>query len=132
MALTLAVDTAASVESVPTGADAWWSMRHWYFDAYPWAAAAERAVATGAPDASARLQTAEPAAQENRWAAAAAARARARLSGDPDELSHALSLFEALGARYERACTLALMPSRLEEAQEELDELGVPLPHHVG
>jgi hypothetical protein len=123
---------APSFTDPPVGEDAWWQVRHWYFDAYPWAAAAELAAASGAADASARLLTAEPAASENRWSAAVVARARARLTGDADELTRALGLFEQLGARYERACTLALMPSRLEEARAELDELGVPLPANGG
>ena len=39
-------------------------------------------------------------------------RARARLTGDPGDLQVALAAFEQLDARYERACTLALMPER--------------------
>jgi predicted ATPase/DNA-binding CsgD family transcriptional regulator len=114
---------------LPTGPDAWGQTRHWYFDAYPWALAADLAVAAGRPDAAARLAAAEPAARENRWAAACLARTRARLSGDAADLDAAVTAWERLGARYERACTLALVPSRRAEARTELDALGVPMPH---
>jgi hypothetical protein len=40
-----------------------------------------------------------------------------------------LAAWEQLGARYERACTLALIPCRLDEARAELADLGVPMPH---
>jgi hypothetical protein len=56
-------DAAQLVDALPTDADAWWQVRHWYFDAYPWAAAAELAVAAGLPDAQARLVAAQPAAR---------------------------------------------------------------------
>ena len=74
-------EAAQLLAHLPTGKNAWWQVRHWYFDAYPWAVAAELAVAAGLPDAAARLAAAEPAAQENRWAAACVARARGRLTG---------------------------------------------------
>ncbi|MBV9594404.1 MAG: ATPase [Actinobacteria bacterium] len=113
---------------LPVGAGVWWKERHWYFDAYPWAAAAELAVAGGHPDAAARVAAAEPAATENRWAAAVLARTRARLSLDLADVELALAAWEGLDARYERACTLALHPARRAEAQAELAELGVGAP----
>jgi hypothetical protein len=113
---------------LPTEKDGWWQVRHWYFDAYPWAVAADLAVAAGLPDAAARLAAAEPAAQGNRWAAACVARARARLTGDPADLAAAVTAWERIGSRYERACTLALIPSRRTEATAELAALGIPLP----
>jgi predicted ATPase/DNA-binding CsgD family transcriptional regulator len=112
----------------PIGDDAWQNVRHWYFDAYPWAAAAEFAAAAGHPDAPERLRTAEPAARENPFAAGLLARAHARLTGDPAHFQTALDIFEKLEARFERAATLALMPSRLDEARSEFHELGVPMP----
>jgi hypothetical protein len=118
----------ALLEELPVGDDAWWHVRHWYFDAYSWAAAAELAVAAGHPDAAARLRTAIPAAQENPFAAGLLARAHGRLTGDPSHFATAVQTFEKLEARYERAATLALMPSRLDEARSEFEELGVPLP----
>jgi hypothetical protein len=116
---------------LPTGKDAWWQVRHWYFDAYPWAVAADLAAAAGLPDAAARVAAAEPAAQENRWAAACVARARGRLTGDPADLAAAVTAWEQVGARYERACTLALIPSRRTEAATELAALGIPLPSNA-
>jgi hypothetical protein len=92
--------------------------------------AAELAVAAGLPDAAQRLKAARPVAQENRWAAACLARAEARLSGDARDFENALAAWEELDARYERACTLALMPKRRAESESELQALGVPMPHH--
>ncbi len=119
---------AAEGVAPPTDPDAWWQVRHWYFDAYPWAACAELAAASGRGDAPAGLVASEPVARENAWAAAVLARARARLSGDPADFATALVRFENLYARYERACTLALIPARRDEAEAELDELGVAMP----
>jgi hypothetical protein len=116
-----------ALQSSPA-ADSWWQVRHWYFDAYPWAAAAELAVATARPDASAWLHAARPAAQENLWAAAVIARARGRFTGDQADIARALTGFEQLGARYEHACTLALVPGRSDEAHRELERLGVRRP----
>jgi hypothetical protein len=56
------------------------------------------------------------------------ARAGGRLTGDSAQLATAASAREQAGSRYERACTRALIPSRLEEAGAELDDLGVPMP----
>jgi predicted ATPase/DNA-binding CsgD family transcriptional regulator len=118
-------DAARLVAHLPVDDDAWWQLRHWYFDAYPWAVAAEMAVAAGLSDAPRRLAAAQPAGGENRWAAACLARAKARLTGDAEDLETALTAWEQLGARYERACTLALMPKRRAEAESELRALGV-------
>ena len=113
---------------LPTERDSWWQIRHWYLDAYPWAAAAELAAAINQADAVARLVALEPVAQENVWAAATLARARFRVTGDPTELAASIARFDQLEARYELACTLALIPSRRDEARAELDDLGVPMP----
>jgi hypothetical protein len=118
-------------DELPIGDDAWSHVRHWHLDAYAWAAAAEFAVAAGHPDAPARLRTAEPAARENLFAAGLVARAHGRLTGEPKFFERALATFENLGARYERAATLALLPARLDEARSEFDQLGVPMPHRV-
>lgn len=124
-------DAARLIAHLPTGADAWWGVRHWYFDAYPWAVAAELAVTAGLPDAAERLAAAQPVARENRWAAACLARARARLTGDAHDLEHALRAWEEIGARYERACTLALMPKRRAEADSELRALRISMPRQT-
>ncbi len=112
----------------PVERDAWWQIRHWYFDAYPWAARAEHAVASRHPDAGECLLAAEAVGRENAWAAGVLYRARARMTGDPADLAAALTTFERLDARYEQACTLALDPARRHEAAAELDFLGVPMP----
>lgn len=122
-------DAANLLSTLPTGAGAWQQMRHWYFDAYPWAIAAELALAADLPDAGARLAAAESMAHENRWAAAVLARTRARRTGDAADFADAITAWEQLDARYERACTLALIPSRVDEARAELDDIGVPMPH---
>ena len=58
------------------------STRHWDYDAYAWALAAEAAVIAGLPGATQRLAAAAPAAQENLWAAACLARANGRLHNE--------------------------------------------------
>jgi hypothetical protein len=47
------------------------------------------------------------------------------------DLAAAVTAWERVGARYERACTLALIPSRRAEAAAELAELAelaIPMP----
>jgi hypothetical protein len=122
---------ATRFDDLPIGDDAWSKVRHWYFDAYPWTAVAELAAAAAHPDAAVRLRTAEPAARENVFAAGLLSRAHARLSGDRRHFDAALQTFEDLGARYERAATLALMPARVDEAHSEFHELGVLMPNQV-
>ncbi|NRQ37789.1 ATPase [Nonomuraea sp. NN258] len=94
------------------------------FRAYARATGGELAVIAGLPDAAARLAEAEPPAAENAWAAACLARARGRLRGDRDELEAAVAGWERIGARYERARTLLLLPDRSGEGRAELSALG--------
>jgi predicted ATPase/DNA-binding CsgD family transcriptional regulator len=89
---------------------------------YREAIAAELAVAAGLPGAADWLAATNPG--ENDWAAACLARARGRLSGDEDELRKAVAGWERIDARFERACTLLLLPGRADEAIHELTELG--------
>ncbi|WP_336206365.1 ATP-binding protein [Nonomuraea sp. LPB2021202275-12-8] len=95
-----------------------------FFRAYARAAGAELAVVAGLPDAAARLEAAEPAAEENAWAAACLARARGRLLGDRGHVEAAVEEWARVGARFERACTLLLLPGRAEEGRAELAALG--------
>jgi predicted ATPase/DNA-binding CsgD family transcriptional regulator len=107
-------------------ADAAFPERWW--EGYARAAGAELAVVAGLPDAAERLAQLEPLAAEHRWAAACSARARGRLSRDPDAIAEALTRWEQLGARFERACTLLLLPDREAEGGAELHEIGCPPP----
>ncbi|MFI0367867.1 LuxR C-terminal-related transcriptional regulator [Actinomadura sp. 1N219] len=90
---------------------------------YSHAVGAELAVVAGLPDAAARVAAAEAAAAENAWGAACLARARGRLHGDPGELAAAVEGWERIGARFERASTLLLLPERADEGCAELATL---------
>ncbi|GAB3826060.1 ATP-binding protein [Kribbella italica] len=90
---------------------------------YAHAAGAELAVVAGLPDAAERLAEAGPAAAENDWAAACLARAAARRTGDLELLAESVAQWERLGARFERAVTLQLIPFRADEGAAELAAL---------
>ena len=104
-------------------ADADFPERWW--EGYARAAGAELAVVAGLPDAADRLDRLAPLADEHRWAAACLARARGHLTGDPDVVAESLAMWERLDARYERACTLLLIPDREAEGRAELRAIGV-------
>jgi predicted ATPase/DNA-binding CsgD family transcriptional regulator len=106
----------------------WYDARHWHYDAYAWAMAAEVAVVSAHPDAAHRLAAAAPVAQENLWAAACLARARGRLHDDRAALEESLASWQRIGSRFERACTLLLLPDRAAEGRAELAALGCPPP----
>ncbi|MEV4015732.1 LuxR C-terminal-related transcriptional regulator [Nonomuraea angiospora] len=77
------------------------------------AAAVELAVAAGLPRAGADLAAAFATAadaRDNDWAAATVLRAIGRQHADPDVLTRAAELWERMGARFEHACTLKLLP----------------------
>ncbi|MFI5696306.1 ATP-binding protein [Kribbella sp. NPDC051586] len=97
----------------------WWAP-------YARTAAAELAVVAGLPDAPDLLASAAAEAAENDWAAACLARATARSTGDLDALGSAAEAFDRIGARFEWACTLALLPDRAAEGRTELALLQVP------
>jgi hypothetical protein len=118
-------DALDVVAPIPAEPEAWGAVRHWWFDAYQWAVAAEVAVVAEAPDAEARLAAAAPVAEQNRWAAACLARARGRRFESDALLRESVAAWESLGARYERACTLRLLPDRAAEGMAELTALGV-------
>lgn len=84
---------------------------------------AELAVMADLPDAGYRIIAAEPYAAESDWAAACLARVRGRL-GDHAALADAVEQWYRLGARFERAATLALLPDRADEGRAELAALG--------
>jgi hypothetical protein len=76
---------------------------------YARAAAAELAVVAKLPDAAAILSAAEPAGEQNDWAAACLTRAKGRLLGDVAALESSLAQWTRLGAAFERASTLRLL-----------------------
>ncbi len=106
----------------------WYDEPHSDLSAYAWAMAAEVAVVAGLPDAGRQLTAAEAAGQENDWAGACLARARGRRHGDPRAMAASVAGWEAIGARFERACTLLLLPGRAAEGHAELAALGCPAP----
>jgi predicted ATPase/DNA-binding CsgD family transcriptional regulator len=113
---------AATVEEAQaTFPERWW-------EGYARAAGAELAVVAGLPDAAERLARVEPVAAQHRWAAACLARARGRLEHSRDSITQAIRAWERLDARFERACTLLLLPDRETEGQAELRALGCPPP----
>ncbi|MFI9842790.1 ATP-binding protein [Nonomuraea sp. NPDC051941] len=83
----------------------------WY-EAYARSAGAELAVVAGLPAAAERLAAAMPYAEQNDWAAACLARTRGILHGDRDALAEAVERWTSIDARFERACTLRLLPGR--------------------
>ena len=120
---------AAALAGLGIGERPWYdNTRHWDYDAYAWALAAEAAVIAGLPDATQRLAAAAPAAQENLWAAACLARANGRLHNDRAALEESLAGWQRIGSRFEHACTLLLMPDRAAHGHAELDALGCPPP----
>ena len=88
------------------------------------ALAAEVAVAAGVADARARLDAARRIGEENDYAAAYLLRAAGRLHGDESLLEQSVHEWEKLGARFERACTLQLLPARSAEGHAELAAMG--------
>lgn len=98
------------------------------YEPYARAVKAELAVVAGLPDAAERLSVAASAAEQNDWAAAGLARARGRLYHDQAALTASVKGWELIGARFERACTLLLIPDRAHEGRTELAAIGVPQP----
>lgn len=119
---------AAACAGLGIGDRPWYDTRHWHYDAYAWAIAAEVAVVAALPDAARRLAATAPVAQENLWAAACLARANGRLHDDRAALEESLAGWERIGSRFERACTLLLLPDRAAEGRAELATLGCPPP----
>ncbi len=118
-----------AVDGVNGDSESWYARPHWYsLRPYAWAIAAEVAVVAGVPDAAARLAAAAPAGAENLWAAACLARAAGRLHGDQDALTRSVAAWEHIDARFERACTLLLLPDRADEGQAALADLRCRVP----
>jgi hypothetical protein len=118
----------AALDGLTGTSGAWYDGRHGDLSGYVWALAAEIAVAAGLPGAERLLTAAEPAGRENDWAAACLARARGRRHDDQAALAGAVAGWERIGARFERACTLLLLPGRAAEGRAELAAMGCPPP----
>ncbi|HEX3424828.1 MAG TPA: hypothetical protein VHT30_01760 [Acidimicrobiales bacterium] len=86
---------------------------------------------TGASGAEEHLAAVEDLA-ENDLVAVQLLRAAGRLHGSVEELAAAVTAWEAIGARFERACTLLLLPARRHEAAEELVAMGCTRPIWFG
>lgn len=85
----------------------------------------------GLTDARERLDAAAALAEENDWAAACLLRARGRLNTDRADLERAVLSWERIGARFERACTLLLIPERAVDGRADLIALGCTVPSAV-
>jgi hypothetical protein len=99
-----------------------------HYNAYQSGISVEVAVMAGDPDAERLLDAMVDLATENDYVAACLARSAGRLHHDGAELERAVRLWEAIGARFERACTLMLIDARAGEGRTELEALGCPLP----
>ena len=106
----------------------WYEAVHQYFDGCSWAIAAEVAVVAGLPDAAHRLAVAAPAGAESAWAAACLRRAEGRMRDDPAALRESVERWGRIGARFERACTMLLLPDQAAGGLAELRALGCAPP----
>jgi hypothetical protein len=95
-----------------------------YYEPYAEAILAETAVIAGSDDAEEQLATAQRLAPENDFVAAQLLRAEGRLRHDETALKDSVTGWQAIGARFERACTLLLLPDRIGEGSAELTALG--------
>ena len=95
-----------------------------YYQPYVQAVRVETAVIAGSDDAEEQLVTAQRLAEENDFVAAQLLRAAGRLHHDETALKESVDGWEAIGARFERACTLLLLPDRVDEGAAELAALG--------
>ncbi len=101
-----------------------------HFGPYARAISVEIAVITGAADAEERLAAAHFLSRENDFVAAILLRAAGRHHGDEALLKESVAAWGSIGARFERACTLLLLPTYAEEGAAELAALGCPLPRY--
>jgi len=117
-------DIDAAVAMITTSSDITCAQ----YTAYAEAMAVEIAIVAGLPDAEGRLERAAPLGIENDFVAACLLRASGRLHDDEATLTRAVASWEQLGARFERACTLLLVPSRRDEGRRELAALRCAAP----
>ncbi len=119
-----AVDQARALATIqPTRADP-----GSLYDPYREGVQAETAVLTGSDDAEAHLATAQSRTLGNDFVVAQLLRVAGRLHHDETALKESVAAWEAIGARFERACTLVLLPDRVDEGNAELAALGCTPP----
>jgi hypothetical protein len=95
-----------------------------YYQPYVQAVRVETAVVAESDDAEEQLAAAQRLAQENDFVAAQLLRSAGRLHNDEAALKESIAGWGAIGARFERACTLLLLPDRADEGAAELVALG--------
>jgi hypothetical protein len=98
------------------------------YDPYARAIAAEVAVVAGLGEADDLIAAASESAGDHLWGGACLARVHARRTGEEVDVLAAVGAWEAIDAPFERACTLALLPDRADEAAAELAAIGCPPP----
>jgi hypothetical protein len=98
------------------------------YDNFTRALVAEVVTIAGGTDAAALVDESFRIGTENDWAAACAERAAGRLTGDRAAFERSLAAWEAIDARFERACTLTLLDDRRHEGIALLAELGCAPP----
>jgi predicted ATPase len=94
------------------------------YDVFTRAVAAELFAVVGRPEAAAAVDDVLELGRDNDWVAACAQRALGRLTGDRAALEASLAAWDAIGARFEWACTLTLLHDRRDEGIAVLAELG--------
>jgi predicted ATPase/DNA-binding CsgD family transcriptional regulator len=99
------------------------------FEPYATAVSAEIHAVAGASDAAERIAACSHLVEENDFVAAQLQRAAGRLHRDRTEIEGSVARWEAIGARFERACTLVLLEERRDEGIAELSVLGCPPPY---
>ncbi len=87
------------------------SVRRLRYRVFAQAAAAELAVVAGLLDAPRYLAAAADLAADNGWATACLTRAQGRYHHDTDALRESVAEWERIGAQFEHAYTLALLPN---------------------
>ena len=102
------------------------------FSAYTAAVVAEAAAITQAADRQQKLAEAEGFAAENDFVAAHTTRVAGLLSGDRETILRSVRMWERIGARFERACTLIYIADRQSEGIRELAALRCPPPADPG
>jgi hypothetical protein len=95
-----------------------------YYQPYVEAVRVEVAVIAASDDAEVQLAAAQRLAPENDFVAAQLLRTVGRLHHDEAALKESVAGWEAIGARFERACTLLLLPDGRDEGEAELAALG--------